>query len=83
MRATLRSWDIPQEVVDQYKAAKDGDIIKVPMAEDEKDLRARIIIDNGLPFDQGDLQYDAVMKSDIKEMSGLGSERRGLCQQCV
>ncbi len=69
---------IEDEVKEAYAAAKDGDVIGVPIGEgDEGDIRRRILIDPGLPFDNGDLAYDAIMKDDIREQSGYGAERRG------
>jgi hypothetical protein len=70
--------DLAESVGTQYKDAEDGEIISVPNEEGaEGDIRRKIVVDSGLPMDQGDLIYDGIMKDDIREQSGLGSERRG------
>lgn len=67
--------DVPDEMIEKYQNADDGEVIRGDLGD--KNVRDAIMLDTGIPFDQGDLAYDAVMKSDVFQMSGLGTEQRG------
>lgn len=67
--------DIAQDAAERYANAKDGEIIRLPLQD--QDIRTKMVVDAGLPFDQGDLMYDSVIKKDILEQSGLSAEQRG------
>jgi hypothetical protein len=66
--------ELAQEAGERYKVAKDGEIIPVQLAGET--IAGKIVTDPGLPFDQGDLMYDSVIKADVREQS-VGAERRG------
>jgi hypothetical protein len=72
----LASSSLGTEFVGNYKSAKDNEVVTFE-DEDGEDIRKKLIVDTGLPFDSGDLAYDQVIKSDIREASGLGSEQLG------
>jgi len=67
--------EIAESVKDQYARAEDGAII--PIDTGDKTMAQVIQVMPGLPADQGDLQYDAVIKSDIQLADGIGTEQRG------
>ena len=67
---------------DKYKNAPDGSLIRTSMEDSEGKLNDHIMIDNGLPFDNGDLAYDAMLKSDIHDQ-GAGANRRGTSEPGV
>ena len=67
--------EIADSVKDQYARAEDGTII--PIDTGDKTMAQVLQVMPGIPADQGDLQYDAVIKSDIQLSDGIGAEQRG------
>ena len=67
--------DIEEEVKAKYRDAEDGEM--VPIDTGGEDLRGKMHTDPGIPFDTGDLAYDATIKDDIRTATGLGAEQRG------
>lgn len=67
--------EVADAVIDQYKKAQDGEIIKVPTGD--KKINEVMMIDPGLPM--ADSQYAAgqIAQSDLHQISGLGSQMRG------
>jgi hypothetical protein len=70
------SSDIPAETIELYKDGPDGQILKID-PDQKGNISGKIVIDPGLPFDQGDLVYDQVVKSDMKDAQGFSGEQTG------
>jgi hypothetical protein len=68
--------EMADEVGNEYIEAQDGKIIKVGDGT-AQDVRQKMVIDTGIPFDQGDIVYDAVTASDFRESYGQSAEQRG------
>jgi hypothetical protein len=63
------------DLAEKYAQADDGEVITVD--NQGEDLRSKIMVVPGLQLDGGDLAYDSVIKADMRESWGQGSERRG------
>lgn len=62
--------DVGHDEQEAYKTADDGTLI--PIGQDAKFYK-----DEGIGLSQSDLAYEAVIKGDILNLTGIGAEQRG------